>query len=148
MGIDKSTLNPEIIRQYAPGAPIQKWWPVQGFREWFLNVDEQRQKLEYLFDLALDAARDIITNDDPKTQSARVQMIKSVAELANKLPQRNLPQSGGMSKIIEGMDKAELALLLEKNGVKLDLKASKSKTIDIKAEELPVENHQFKLEDL
>ena len=129
---DKNEVNPDLIRKQTGTSPIVRWWADQGFREWFLNIDEQRQKLEYLFDLALDAARDIILNDDPKRQSARVQMIKSIAELANKLPQRNVAPKNGITQAIEGMDKAELAMFLEKNGVKLEINASKNQPLKIK----------------
>lgn len=130
--IDKPSIGPDFIKKYTGTSPIVRWWQDQSFKEWFLNVDEQRQKLEYLFDLALDAARDIITNDDPKAQSARVQMIKSIAELANKMPQRNLQQKSGIAGALETMDKAELAMFLEKNGVKLEINASKNQPLKIK----------------
>lgn len=65
-----------------PQLPI--WLQNPQFKVWFGNKHEHLQRVEYLFDLALDAAEQILQNEDPRAQSARVAMIKVLADLANK----------------------------------------------------------------
>jgi hypothetical protein len=106
-----------------------------GFAAWFLNKDENRQRIEYLWQLSLAAAEDILLNTDPKAQSARVNLIKAMADIAGKLPGRQ--SSGGdlspqkLFKGIENMDKAQLELLLEKNGASVRLSANKEEVLDV-----------------
>lgn len=116
-------------------------WARPGFKEWFVNKDESRQRLEYLFNLALDAAEQIIMNTDPKAQSARVNMIKVIADLGGKNPRIAGPSAGqsAIAGAIAGMDKAQLDLFLQKNGVNLKLSASKDspQVVEVEPEELP-----------
>jgi hypothetical protein len=63
---------------------LPAWLQNPQFRVWFGNKHEHLQRIEYLFDLALDAAEQILQNEDPKAQSARVAMIKVLSDLANK----------------------------------------------------------------
>lgn len=122
---------------------LEEKWRLPGFQDWFLNRQEFRERLEYLANLALDQMEKILLNEDPKAQSARVNMIKHVSELANKLPRQaqSASNSGQLVQAIGGMDKAQLELLLEKNGVNVKLLASKgvsdspeSAVIDIPSE--------------
>lgn len=101
-----------------------------GFSAWFMNRDENAQKLEYLFTKALDAAMEIICNTDPKMQSARVNMIKHVSELAAKIPSRGPQQLAGQSNqnllsSINTMDQVQLTAFLQKNGNSVSITASK-----------------------
>lgn len=63
---------------------LPAWLQNPQFRIWFGNRHEHLQRIEYLFDLALDAAEQILQNEDPKAQSARVAMIKILSDLSNK----------------------------------------------------------------
>lgn len=102
---------------------VNSWWSSPGFKEWFLNRDEHRQRLEYLYDLALDAAEEILLSTDPKTQSARVNVIKAVAELGSKFPKgQNI--SGEVQNWLSAigkMDSLQLKALFEKQGAKAGL---------------------------
>jgi len=62
---------------------VIKWWAVPGFREWFFNEQETKERLEYLFMLALDAAEEVLLNPEANA-SAKVNMIKVLAILAGK----------------------------------------------------------------
>jgi hypothetical protein len=103
-----------------------------GYAAWFLNKDENRQRLEYLFQLALGAAEDIILNTDPKAQGARVNMVKVVSELASKFPRQATGMAAGPSNggnivtAIASMDKLQLKALLEKGGQSFEITATKS----------------------
>lgn len=126
-----------MARQVLDSEYVAQAWKKPGFKEWFSNKDEYRERLEYLFSKALDAAEEILLNQDIKAQSARVNMIKSISELASKIPGRGADskKSNGLANAIGSMDRAELELLLEKNGVNVRMTASKgdpsSKAIDV-----------------
>lgn len=66
---------------------LRKWWSLPGFPEWFANREEFRQRVEYLANLALDTAEEILL-DRNINANARVQMAKLVIEAANRMPQK------------------------------------------------------------
>ena len=68
-------------------ARLPRWWQLPGFKEWFANKDEFRQRVEYLANLALDVAEEVLLDRDAHP-SARVNMTKLVIEVANKIPSR------------------------------------------------------------
>ena len=112
-----------------------------GFSAWFLNKDENRQKLEYLFSLAIGAAEDILLNTDPKAQGARVNMIKVVSELANKYPRQTTTPAQGQNLLgaIGSMDRASLKLFLQQGGKSVEIQANgeSSPTIDAEVTDGP-----------
>lgn len=104
------------------GMNLRNEWRQPGFQEWLLNRNEYEEKLEMLFSLALDAAENILQNADPKAQSARVQMIKVVAELANKMPDR-WSKKDPIKDTLDSMGKDEIEDLLSKHGLQLTITA-------------------------
>lgn len=105
---------------------IRKWKNVSGFESWFFNRQEFTERVEYLAHLSLDALEQVIVNQDPKAQSARVNAIKVVADLANKMPKKESNGAGSfMDKAIASMDAVQLQAFLEKQGAKLSITASK-----------------------
>ena len=52
-------------------------------------------------------------------------MIKAIAELASKFPRQQQLQTSPITQAIQGMDRASLKLLLEKNGSTVSLSADK-----------------------
>lgn len=81
---DVDHIDPYELGKTLQCPSLPNWWEHNAFRTWFSNRHEHLQRIEYLFDLALDAAEQILQNEDPKAQSARVTMIKVLADLANK----------------------------------------------------------------
>lgn len=90
---------------------VEAWWNSRDFRNWFINRDEFRQRLEYLTHLALDAAEEILGSKTASPQ-AKVNMAKLVIEAANKMPSRQSGKSGNSEGAIDeklaGMDKLQL----------------------------------------
>lgn len=129
--LDAQNAPLDTIRKLTGSEAVGKWFQIPGFREWFLNKDEHREKLEYLFGLALDAAEQILVNQDPKAQSARVNVIKVLSELAGKFPTKNAAPKDSLSSAINQMDKIQLEAYLQKNGVTMQLSASKNDTITV-----------------
>ena len=106
------------------GMGIRKYVAKEGFDAWLRNMDDQRDRLEVLFDKALDAAEQILDNADPKAQSARVQMVRFISELANKMPDRFKPQSA-IRDTLQSLDKAEIEALFEQQGITMNLSLKK-----------------------
>ena len=112
---DLASITLAEAQQLTGSSQLKDWWGRPGFKEWFLDQNEYRQRLEYLFSLALDAAEEILLSTDPKAQGARVAMIKLLAELSNKVPKESAAKYRDES--IAKMDRAELEAFLEKNGI-------------------------------
>lgn len=81
--VDKLTASAVI--QITEEPVVARWWSLPGFKEWFLNQDEARERLEYLYMLALDTAESVLANPD-SNDNAKVQMVKVIAQLAGKEP--------------------------------------------------------------
>lgn len=113
--IELSAITLAEAQQLTGSSQLKDWWGKPGFREWFLDQNEYRQRLEYLFSLALDAAEEILLSTDIKVQGARVAMIKLLAELSNKTP-KDAPVKY-KDEAIGKMSQAELEAFLEKSGI-------------------------------
>lgn len=96
---------------------VLAWFGTPGFKDWFMNSTEHIERLEYLFDLALQAAEDVLLCDDPKAMSARVNMVRVIAELAKKMPSKGQEQY--QDEKIAKMSKEELEKFLADQGVKV-----------------------------
>lgn len=57
---------------------LRTWWNQPGFRTWFINKEESRQKIKYLTDKALEAAVQILDDPDPRASSAKVNILKTL----------------------------------------------------------------------
>lgn len=121
--VDSSTLSLADVQRILGTNTVSKYWNLPGFQEWFLNTGEYQERLEGLFSLALDAAQDILLNQDPKAQSSRAAMVRTMAELAGKMrPKDNGSAAGAaMAKLIASMDQAQLSMFLSKSGMNLQL---------------------------
>lgn len=87
-------------------------WDKPGFQDWFFNRAEFKVRLEYLFGLCLDAAEEILVNNDPKVQGARVQLIRALSELAGKVPHKQatiqVTNNTAISGAIDNMSREDL----------------------------------------
>lgn len=121
------------VKQLAGNANIvDTSWKKPGFKDWFLNQDEGRAKLEYLFDLGLDAMEELLQNPDPKTSSAKVNAVKLLAELTGRYIKGKQGQVGGIGEAIANADKASLEALFESAGLTIQVSASKGQdAIDV-----------------
>ncbi len=122
------TVSAALVQEITKSSIVKECWSLPGFKEWFLNQDEAREKLEYLFLKSLDIAEQLL--DDPDTQgNAKVQMIKVLAELANKFPTKTVEKYADES--ISKMNDTQLRLFLEKKGITVN----ELKMIDIDKKE-------------
>jgi len=107
------------------GAQLDASWKKPGFQTWFLNADDGRAKLEYLFDLGLDAIEELLLNPEPKTASAKVNALKLLAELTGRYIKGKQGHIGGLGEAIAGADKASLEALFQSAGLTIAVSASK-----------------------
>jgi hypothetical protein len=121
--VDASEMGLHDIQAIIGTSSLGKHWNAPGFRDWFLNVGEYQERMEELFSLALDAARDILVSQDPKSQGARASMVKTMAELAGKMkPKKDEGAAAAVAaRLIASMDQAQLSMYLSKNGVNMQL---------------------------
>lgn len=97
-----------MVDRIAPDSRTSKWWSQPGFRAWFLNHEEFRERVESMAHLALDTLMTILVTDDPKMSSARVNAAKLLLEIGRKLPSRTAPVEKFVDARIGEMTKAQL----------------------------------------
>lgn len=97
------------------GPGITRWWDSPGFREWFSNREEAAERLEYLYMLALDTAEELLLNPDAQA-SAKVNLIKILAQLAGKEPQKEVKFA---DEAIGKMSREQLEQYIRTNAPKL-----------------------------
>lgn len=115
-----------LVKQYSGGGnTLDGSWKKPGFQAWFMNPDEGRAKLEYLFDLGLDSMEELLLSPDPKTSSAKVNALKLIAELTGRYIKGKQGQVGGLGEAIASADKASLEALFESAGLKIAVSATK-----------------------
>lgn len=85
---DIKDVNPTMAAQLSGCRTVATWWKKPGFEDWFLNKFEWKQRVEYLALLSLEIAEDIL-NDDRAPAAAKVNLIKVLNELANKMPAKS-----------------------------------------------------------
>lgn len=96
-----------IILRIVQDERITKWWPQEGFKEWFRNADEFRQRMEYLSHLVLDTFEEILI--DPRANpSSRVAAGKIILEVARKMPTKGGTEDQFLDQKIQQMDRKQL----------------------------------------
>jgi hypothetical protein len=106
-------LSLEEISQYVSDRRLSQWWHLSGFREWFLNKSEFRDRIEDLAYKMLDVLEEVATN--PKQNgSSRIAAAKLVFEIAEKMPSRQ-QEARVLDVEIGKMSKHELEQFVSKN---------------------------------
>jgi len=86
---------------------VLDWWDtLEGFKEWFSNGEEFRQKVEYVSDLALETIHAILKDDSARTGD-KLQAAKMALEIAAKFPKAQ-PKEHFLDQTIAEMGKKEL----------------------------------------
>lgn len=89
---DPKAITLAIAQKLVPDKRLDRWWSINGFREWFTNTEEYRERTENLAHLALTALEEVLQNQDPKAQGARVNAAKLILETANKMPHKGIKE--------------------------------------------------------
>ncbi len=100
-------------------AGLKKWWSEVGFRAWFLNREEAREQMDYLFDRSLEVAEELLNSDTAKP-GEKVALIKFIAELSGKMPKQGGQSDKFADTDIGQMDENQLKAFLTRKGVLLN----------------------------
>jgi hypothetical protein len=112
--LDKSSLGVPQIQKIVGTPNFQKWTEQPGFLEWFEDQLEIKNQIGYLFTLALRAAENILLNEDPKAQGARVSLIKTISDLVTKQAELQKAEDENTTQAINQMSRKELEEFLQK----------------------------------
>lgn len=132
IGEGQSVTLDTVKKMAGGGAKLEKAWANPSFKNWFLDIEDGRAKLEYLFDLGLDAIEGILLSDDPKTSAAKVNALKLLADMTGKI--KRADNTNGLQKAIASADRASLEALFESAGLSVSVSAQKNNAILIKPE--------------
>ncbi len=96
----------ESAQRYGRDSRIKEWWSKPGFRQWFSNKDEFRQRAEFLANNSL-MHLEYILNDEKSKGSEKVAAIKLIMELSGKLKKADSAEQFADAKIAQ-MGREEL----------------------------------------
>lgn len=102
-----------LARRHCGDSRITNWWTYPGFEDWFCNSEEFKQRIEFLAHLALDNIEDIL-RDKQANSTAKINAVKLVMEIGNKLPGKQQQDKYADEKIAE-MNKDQLEEFIRKN---------------------------------
>lgn len=120
---DKQNITLPTIQEVVTDPRIRKYWALPGFKEWFSNQDENRERLEYLWMVGLDTAEGILR--DPAAQpNAKVQLLKLLAEVTGRLTKGGKTEDRFSDDAVNKMSETELKDWLKKKGVTVSAKYS------------------------
>lgn len=95
---------------------LRDWWSQPGFLSWFLNKDEAREKMHYLFNQGLDALQEILMNPEANA-NAKVNSVKLLAEMTGYLTKK--PVERFADDEINSMSKEQVQKYLASRGIKV-----------------------------
>lgn len=101
-------ISVSVIQRVASDSRLEKWWSQPGFKEWFRNQEEFRERVESMAHLALDTLMDILVTDDPRQTSSKVAAAKLLLEVGRKLPSKTQSTDKFIDQRIGEMDKKQL----------------------------------------
>jgi len=114
--IDPTDLTLAAVQHLCKDTRIRRWWSLPGFKEWFSNKEEWRQRVEYLVNRGLDAVEDVL-NDVEAAPSARVKAFEALARLAEKDPAR-VKEVRFADSQLNGMSREQLTAYIQRLGYK------------------------------
>lgn len=107
-------ISVSIIQRVASEDRLEKWWSQPGFKEWFRNQEEFRERVESMAHLALDTLMEVLVSDDPRLSSSKVAAAKLLLEVGRKLPSRNITPEKYIDQKVGEMDKKQLDAYIAK----------------------------------
>lgn len=117
---DNPVCEPEDITsalaiRFSGDGRVNKWWNHEGFRSWFQNRDEFRQRMEYLANLAMDRLEEILTISArvPGMAGAQIAAGKLIMEVARKTPSKTAAEKF-LDESVSKMSKLELEEFIRK----------------------------------
>jgi len=111
--VDPSEVSLAAAIQITGDSRLEKWWKRPGFADWFRGKEEFKERLEYLCQLGLDTAEDILLSDDPKSVNAKVSLIKVLLESGGKMPAKG-KEVKFLDEAVQKMNKQQLEQQLKR----------------------------------
>lgn len=111
---DPMSYSPTDVADLLRMPTLIRWFTEKGFKDFFFNKFEGEQKLEILWFKALDAMSEILDTSDPKAQSARVSVIRLLAEMRQAKRQPKM-----LDRAVQEMDLDQLNAFIEKQALKV-----------------------------
>lgn len=105
-----------MIQRFVTDKRLQYWWQEPGFKEWFRNEEEFKERVEYLANMALDVLEEVMSNGDAR-ESSRIAAAKLMMDLGSKIPKENVVQFADAN--INSMNEEQLREFLSKTTPKL-----------------------------
>jgi hypothetical protein len=106
------TITLQHALQLTKVTTLEKWWIKPGFKDWLRNAEEFKSSLEYLCNLGMETAEDILTADDARSVNAKVSLIKILLEAGGKINRQKEVKL--LDEAIAKMDKHQLEEYLKK----------------------------------
>lgn len=113
--VDPNNISASQAESIINNQSVRKWWAQPGFKEWFKGKEEFRERLEYLCQVGLDTAEEILLIDDPKAVNAKVSLIKVLLEAGGKIDKGK--QIKLLDESVQKMSKAQLEEYMKKQGL-------------------------------
>lgn len=113
-----SPLTPERAQSLAPDKRLGIWGNIPGFWDWALNSTEIKVRQTYMMNQAMDALDSLLSNEEPKAQSARLGAVRLLMELSDAFPKKK-PGDDTLKKI-GNMDAEEVEEAFKSLGYKKD----------------------------
>lgn len=132
---DKENISAADIMETTKSAKIKEWWSEPGFRNWFMNRQEEKETLNYLFNKSLSTLERILDNPEANA-NAQINAIKILAEMNGFLVKGGNQQPKFADEQLNQMSAKELETMLEKQALDYikskGLKIIEEKVIDVK----------------
>jgi hypothetical protein len=114
--LEPDNITIAFVQKFLKDARIPKYWQTPGFKEWFTNQDENRERIEYLWSAGLDAAEQIL-RDPAAPAAAKVNLIKTLAEMQGHIARGKGKDEKFSDEQVNKMSEKELKEWLHKKGV-------------------------------
>lgn len=131
---DPQDISLAIVMRLVGDERLTRWWPVSGFKEWFRNREEFRERMEYLSQLAMDQLEEILAAPMAikGVANAKISAAKLIMEVARKMPPKTATAGEFLDAKVADMNKRQLEEFIGKH-IKLVSPATK----DLTAENTP-----------
>jgi len=106
------------IAKVTGSAGIKNWWSKDGFKDWFLNKNEDKERISYLFDMSLEKLEDMI-NDPSVNAGVRLNAIKLLAEMNGNIGKSKKQPERFADEQIEKMSESQLIEFIKEKQIKL-----------------------------
>lgn len=116
-GVNLNSITLAGVKRVVNSSSLEQLWLKPGFKDWFLNKDETRERLVYLFNKSLDTLESILDNELANA-NARMNAVKLLAEMTGHLVKKGGPEKFADQEI-ENMTENQLKEYLTRKGVKL-----------------------------